>query len=477
MIRIKNIRIIVLFFLIFLELSCMVRPYTNKPTIYNQKELKAKDMYKANGALNPISRYGGQVLTASGMPKGRGYAYQWAKNLGTLIAYETFIRKYPIGADSDIIKKKIKSKYIPNDKNWHKAWILYSKIEQVEGAIYDPNEGFIILGKPRYGTLPPFLYDDFIAALECSVANDKVGVTMNRIFPARFNSPAKKSEFPMLYETSIDFYSKKLWNTHLAYILFEGDRMLKTLSHGYDIFLQEPVICKVPGFETMIDMESREPIIEDKGNGRTDYGRTWIELTSVKINTNNKKNVAMFSNVDLEIRAESKHEPNLIFAKHLSDNYKAFCNEFPIFGEVERAARIVAIARWLAKTFPEVAKNIIENSYECVEIPIEPVISARIDITHETPTYKSMLIGGVIFPYINDVKLNTKAKIADTNIDDIQRKVINAKNEYNSWTVSLGRKIKDKYIAWRVRRLTNLKNDERIKENQAGKLYSNKIND
>lgn len=211
---------------------------------------------------------------------------------------------------------------------------------------------------------------------------------MNRVFPARYAQPENPRKPPhKVYETSVSFYSEKLWNTHLAYLLFEGDRMLKTLAHGYDIFLSEPVRSQVPGFLTIVEMAAQEPPAPDRDTGQ--YGRIWIELTTVKINTTEQRNVAMFSEVELEIRAESKHEPPTQFAAHLRDNFNAFELEFPIFAEVERAARVVAIARWLVETYPEVARKLVEDSYERASVFVPQVIPARIDFTHNLPNYQS----------------------------------------------------------------------------------------
>ena len=65
------------------------------------------------------------------------------------------------------------------------------------------------------------------------------------------------------------------------------------------------------------------------------------------------------------------------FAKHLRDNYSSYREEFSIFAEVERAARGLAIARWLAETYPEVAQKLVDGSYEHAKVFVPQVIPAE----------------------------------------------------------------------------------------------------
>ena len=410
---------------------------------------------ESSAKLDPIARYGGYVLTQTTMPQSRGAAYLWAKNMGTLVAYESFLRRYPDGGDAKFFLDAIREKFLPKEEEWHKAWLLYSRMEVIEGAICDPEEGFILLGRPGRRSLPPFLYEDLIAALRCVIADEKVGVTMTRIFKARFDQPDDPRELPYeVYETSVEFFSKKLWNTHLAYLLFEGDRMLKTLSAGYDIFLQEPVQCRVPGFRTIVDMETARPIETEGVGGSGKYGRIWIELTSVRINTTEKKNVAMFSDVELQVRSESKYRPPLQFAKHLRDNYAAYGEEFAIFAEVERAARVVAIARWLAETYPDVAQQIVDGSYENVKVFVPQVIPAKVAFTKELPHYKSWLVGGVVFPNVNKLAVTEDAKVGDTPLDEVQAKVLASRGgKASAWEVPFGDQQNERLLAWNVSKM------------------------
>jgi hypothetical protein len=415
------------------------------------------------GKIDPIARYGGYVLTATTMPHDRGSAYYWAKHIGTLVAYETFLRKYSDGGDAQFFREEIRKRFIPQEEEWREAWLLYSKMEIIEGAICDPTEGFILMGRPGTGRLPPFFYEDLITALKCSISKEKVGVTMNRIFKSRFNQPEDPRKLPHeVYETSVDFYSKKLWNTHMAYLLFEGDRMLKTLAHGYDIFLKEPVRAHVPGFQSIVEMAANEPPEPGRDTGK--YGRIWIELTSVKINTTEKKNVAMFSDVRLDVRAESKNEPPLRFAAHLRTNYTAYGEEFLIFAEVERAARTVAIARWLAETYPETAQKLVDASYENAKVFVPQVIPARIDFTHDLPHYKQWLVGGVVFPNVNKKFIAKDAKVAETPLDSVEPKVLEARaGKQPVWEVAFGKRKEDKFVAWCVSAM------------QPGKAMSSKV--
>jgi len=432
-------------------LAC--QPYGEVVVTPPGRSIEAPPVEKAPGKIDAIPRYGGTVLTAQAMPSERSSAYLWAKHMNTLVSCETFLRKYSDGPDAAFIRQQIRTTFAPPDAEWQDAWQLYSKLEIIDGAICDPDEGLILLGRAGAGRMPPFLYDDLVTALKCCLTHDKIGVTMTRVFKARYKQADDPREVPYdAYETSVEFFSRKLWNTHLAFLLFEGDRMLKSLGAGYDIFHREPVKASVPGFATIVEMASREVAEEEYDEPSGKYGRIWIELTTVNINTTDNRNVAMFSDVKLEVRAESKHEPPNKFAKHIRENYDAYAAEFPIFGEVERAARIVAIARWLADTYPDVSTKLVNQAYEQVAVQVPQVIDARYDRTHKTPHGESGLIGGVVFPPINRYRTAPDEKVSDTELAKVPQEVINSRpgSAKLAWEVSLGKGETGKYIAWDV---------------------------
>ncbi|NIA15462.1 MAG: hypothetical protein GWP08_15470 [Nitrospiraceae bacterium] len=164
------------------------------------------------------------------------------------------------------------------------------------------------------------------------------------------------------------------------------------------------------------------------------------------------RNVAMFSEVRMEVRAESKHTPPRTFAAHLRDHYDAYAAEFPIFGEVERSARVVAIARWLTKTYPSVAEKIVADAYEPVKVIVPQVIKARYDKTHDTPKGEQGLIGGVVFPNRNRYTLDPEARVSDTTLTNVPEAVMKARPDPHTfaWQVSLGKRPEDRYVAWNV---------------------------
>ena len=108
-----------------------------RPATYSTELGSIEAIAGSVGHLDPLTRYGGYVLTASGMPHNRYTAYLWAKNMGTLVAYETFLRKYSDGGDTAYFRSEIRKKFLPKEDEWQEAWLLYSKIEIIDGAICD----------------------------------------------------------------------------------------------------------------------------------------------------------------------------------------------------------------------------------------------------------------------------------------------------------------------------------------------------
>jgi hypothetical protein len=433
--------------------SCQQRPYGRVTIAHATAQAPNPPSSPATmpeDVIDPIARYGGYVLTAGGMPHGDYSAYLWAKQMGTLVAYETFLRRHPDSGYAKFFRSELRRRFTPIEKEWQEAWQHYSTLEVIDGAIMHPDEGLILIGRRGTGRLAPFLYEDLIVALRCSLAGEKVGVTMNRVFEARFDPPEDPARPPYVaFETSVHFYSKQLWNTHLAYVIFEGDRMLKSLSAGYDIFLREPVRSEVPGFLTEIEMAAAQPPPAKKEGT---YGRIWIELLSVKINTTEQKNVAMLDQVNMEVRAESQYDPPLRFAKHLQDNYPAFAQEFPIFGEIERAARVISIARWMVANYPDAAKKLVDGSYDDVKVYVPQAIKARWEVTHETREGVLGLVGGVVFPNVNRYANKPESKVADTRLSDVPAAVLRSRPDQSTlaWESQLGRVPETIYTAWKV---------------------------
>ena len=416
-----------------------------------QRNDAAQTLDPPSAKLDPIARHGGHVLTQTTMPRPRRAAYLWAKNIGTLVAYEAFLRRYPDGDDAQFLRAQIRKRFIPQEEGWHEAWLLYSRMDLIEGAICDPEEGFILLARPGKSRLPPFLYEDLIAALRCAISGEKVGVTMNRVFSARFAQPDDPRKAPYeVYETSVSFFSRKLWNTHLGAVLFEGDRTLKTVSSGYDIFSHEGVVCRVPGFRTIAEMEAARPPRSDEA-GAGQYGRIWIELAGVQVNTTKKRNVAILSHVKLNVRSESNHSPPIRIARHLQENYHAYGEEFPIFAEVERAARVVSIAHWLVETYPDIAQKIIAGSHENVKVFVPQVIPAHADLVQSMPHCKRWLVGGIAFPNVNKTTIIPTARVGDTALDDVQSRVAASRpGTAPAWEVPFGKQQDQKWVAWNV---------------------------
>jgi len=393
-------------------------------------------------------RHGGSVVVAKAMPDREYPAYLWAKHVGTLVAYEAFLRRYAHGTYAEEVRRRVQAEFVPKNQRWQESWRWYSRFEEIRGAICR-SEGVILLGKEGERRLPPFCHDDVLAALRTLLAGDRVGVTMNAIFPARFAQPSDPTTFPHIaHETSVQFYSTHLWNTHLAAVLFEGDRMLKSLSAGYDLFHGTQVRSSIDGFSSILEMaRARAPMT---WNGDPQYGRVWIEVTDVKLNTTEDKSAALFSDVRLVIRSESKHEPPRVFAKHIQDHYAEYAQEFVIFGEVERAARVVAIAQWLVDTFPDVARKLVQEGYEELSINVPRVIEAKYDRLHRNQSGEIGLIGGIVYNAANRYENAPEATVGDTRLMDLEQAVLRTRphQAQDAWPVRFGTGPNDTYIAW-----------------------------
>jgi len=216
---------------------------------------------------------------------------------------------------------------------------LLLSIDDLTGATYDPKTGQIIL----YGTQD-------VALPEMSM--DDVTVAANSIFS--WEDPAVSIDPPIVENLFTVRYEGPIEETKFGYVLFEADRVMKTLAMGKDNITLEPVTSSVPGFQTMLE---RELASGDCIPGTSWSDRFWFQPKEIKLVQSSDGQSMVFDTVSIELLTEYTLQGGIpgqelnpeaeAFATHFTEHYDEFAEEFPIFQELKRLAKVVAVVRWI----------------------------------------------------------------------------------------------------------------------------------
>jgi hypothetical protein len=267
------------------------------------------------------------------------------------------------------------------------------ELAALEGAVIDPGTGQLLLvGKPGWGTMLDM--DDFKVALQLIYEGE---------FPAVSIDPTKDNPNVM----SVRYFGD-IEDTHLGFVLYEADRMLKIYSMGKDNISGESVTSGVPGYKDELELAS--------GAQDTDepvWHRMWFEpaeLTSdAPVEAGNQRSISL-SNLGVTVKTEyvsidgspipgEGSDPAAEqFVTHFNDNFAAFAAERPVLQELVQVRRWLYLARWLRDAGMPVDQSWLSEEVEKVETPeTTPRTSAERDLG----SYRLMLGGGVDFSQEN----------------------------------------------------------------------------
>ncbi|MBN1136519.1 MAG: choice-of-anchor D domain-containing protein [Anaerolineae bacterium] len=214
---------------------------------------------------------------------------------------------------------------------------LLLNIEDIAGATYDPKTGQIVFYGQEDVTLPPMDMDDLAVAFHSVYGNQDPGVSIG----------TEPSGIPGEMKVRYDGQTAE---TYFGYVMFEADRVLKSLSMGKDNLTGAPVTCAVPGYKSMLqrELESGECTPGESSN------RMWFRPKEVRLVRSADGISMVFDAVSIEVLSESKFEGGVVgdpeaeaFAAHFTEHYDEFAAEFPILQELERLGKIVAVVKWI----------------------------------------------------------------------------------------------------------------------------------
>ncbi len=225
---------------------------------------------------------------------------------------------------------------------------LLAEINDLAGAVYDPESGRLLLLGTHDPALPEIEPDDLVVALRSAYSEaDDVGVSIDPIDPGDLGGPMQVS------------YYGQTQDTHVGQVMYEADRYLKILSMGEDNITGQAVTCTVPGYRSEADLALEFP---DQDQAQQ-WHRMWYLVAgqALPISVNTDNSAMMFGEVPIIVQARyvqfdqqgQKHDvpgssPSIdAFVGHYNSHFAQFAAEKREVGQLVQLAKLLSIARWL----------------------------------------------------------------------------------------------------------------------------------
>ncbi len=227
------------------------------------------------------------------------------------------------------------------------------QIDDLTGATYDPKTGQIVLYGKQDVALPEMNMNDLAVAVNSIFGGEDPGVSID--------PPLVNNNFTVRYEGQTP-------ETEFGWIMFEADRVMKTLAMGKDNITGQPVTSNVPGFQTMLQ---RELAAGDCVDGAHWSDRFWFQPKEVKLVRSADGQSMVFDSVVVELLTEYTfeggipgQEPNPeaeAFAAHFTQHYDEFAAEFSVFKDLKRLAKVVGVIKWIRDNNIPIDLGFVDN--------------------------------------------------------------------------------------------------------------------
>ena len=216
-------------------------------------------------------------------------------------------------------------------------------INVITGAVFDDTTGQLILIGQHDSARPSLKLDDLATALRVIYTGEAPAVSIDP-------KPGDNTIMDVVYFGGVK-------NTHLGWVIFEADRLLKIYSMGRDNLTNQEVVSSVPGYKNILDLtvpgqsKTSEPV----------WYRMWFESvtdepTQVKVSRNHR--AILFNDAQLTVQTEYIPSENSVeppgsdpaaeaFVQHFNEHFVEFANERPVLYDLVTIQRFLIIARWL----------------------------------------------------------------------------------------------------------------------------------
>jgi hypothetical protein len=253
----------------------------------------------------------------------------------------------------------------PQADYWDHVGEALASLDKLEGASYNRRYGVLTLHGPPAEGRGPYHLDDLMVALKAALFEDRsLGMTID-----------PDPENPRGPEMIVRYFAG-CENTAFGWVLFECDRMLKSISHGEDSLTGEPLEPNVPEFFNVLQLGlhlspqqtgewNRFWLTTDLEEGPSwrDEPRQSNRYQPVLFETQDGTAISFYrcrlflrtevmelsggKPVPLEGRESQAAER---FAKHFSIYFDDFARLYPEFARADALSRLVVLAEWIVKS-------------------------------------------------------------------------------------------------------------------------------
>lgn len=216
-------------------------------------------------------------------------------------------------------------------------------IEYPQGVFFDPQSGqLVVFGPPARSNAHPSS-DDFLVALRSIYSQQDPAVSID---------PAES------LTTQNVRYLGQTEGTHFGWVMFEADRLMKTLSMGRDNVTDTNVTSSVSQHGTLLDFEFQ---LGDT-NQREVRRRFWFRVPVAEIEQSGDGKSMSISALSMDVQTEYLDSnwqtlPNQptdpagqAFASQLTTHYDEYAREFPVLADLRSLAHWVALVHWIQQT-------------------------------------------------------------------------------------------------------------------------------
>jgi hypothetical protein len=337
----------------------------------------------------------------------------------------------------------------------------FSQLKDIDGVIWDENKKsliFIAEEKNSSNKLQPANLDDFIFIMKIIERGDDPGISIEppgkSIFVTIGNfvsNPVKQyvlvpasSILPITLDTGyhkpgfhvVKYYPKEAYNTHLGNLMFEADYTLKALSSGVDPISSQPVRVNIPEFKSEVQLETEN---SDKNSFTPGfYGRIWF--TPKESVVTESDNAMIITSIKMGVLSESEYEAPKKFSKFFEDHYMEIANEKPIYQELIRLQKYVAISRWLKERGYSDKMELTNSQINTMDTPYKvPAVRSNVGTQMRgKKEYTRFIEGGIIMDTLNKYESGKNVFLHSLPFVDLEKKVIQSRPENaNIWTFNV----------------------------------------
>jgi hypothetical protein len=243
-----------------------------------------------------------------------------------------------------------------------------SELSDIEAAQYTKDTSELLIFGPAATANHALRGDDWLSVMRAVASSEAPGVTID------------PGESPDLMTVR---YFAGVEGSHFGNVLFEADRALKILATGFDNTTCRPWPLRPSTLPTELDRISTDSS-QSSTSHDGEWHRFWIEQVEVP---GEKEDIEGVSNLWVDTNRLAVNEETIppgieprpsarAFAASLTDRFLELTEVIPVFAELQRAAGMVVVAKWIRDEGFPVDREWIEGAFPPFDTPkVTPTIT------------------------------------------------------------------------------------------------------